>query len=594
MDKVFNIKNEIFFIKSISVSFFLLQHLESRETQQPPNFLFTLGPRPFWELWPHKKKQKKRLTIDDFKKGLLEQWAKNHGISPSRVSQIFLPVPLLLSQPVRKTPTQQKQPMFPQTDLIQVVPSKHSNLKSHKNEHDNHEENIQTNGKNLRNGASSLPHSSNETKTRRIMRSMFRVTRRFHVLRHLRQRGDNHSGTSDSLDRNSKSRFSRMSFRRLTSRSKSRNVRISSPLQVSRETNANQENDRPNSRTYARTSTSAADLQSQGVDTVDDGVVYATICHENFVRAKKKSSKDNLTKQDQEEIVVRRRPPRRHRSQLDDESNSCSDTSYTHSSSEVNKHKRRVVFLEKQVLLQQEEIQNLREVIEDLRSSLQLSDAQNLALQVLLKKMSKAESSLLPTYTSNGYSLASSNKNTNEDSNSPISPINTKDYTNQYKLFSNGLAPNKISNGNNNRSDSSINFKFRSQMDESEKQLENLVKELKEMSQTMYPPSNYLLMQNQLGLNSNNNNTISTASSGSTFNGGGISYQDIDPLQDEITKTSKVLNGTKDELEATQQELKETASRLQQRESDLEENSVNLKNAYEALDKAQKDLLKMR
>jgi uncharacterized coiled-coil protein SlyX len=219
-----------------------------------------------------------------------------------------------------------------------------------------------------------------------------------------------------------------------------------------------------------------------------------------------------------------------------------------------------VVFLEKQVLLQQEEIQTLREVIEDLRSSLQLSDAQNLALQVLLKKMSKAESSLLPTYASNGYSLSSSMKNTPEDSCSPTSPSNPKEYTSQYKIFANGIN-RKVPNGNiNNNTSENSNFKFRSQMDESEKQLENLVKELKEMSQTMYPPSNYLLMQNQLGLNNNNNNnnTISTASSGSTFNGGGISYQDIDPLQDEITKTSKVLNGTKDELKATQQELQQT------------------------------------
>ena len=44
-----------------------------------------------------------------------------------------------------------------------------------------------------------------------------------------------------------------------------------------------------------------------------------------------------------------------------------------------------------QVLRQQSEIANLRSIIEDLRSSLQLSDAQNLALQVLLKKMAKAE-----------------------------------------------------------------------------------------------------------------------------------------------------------------------------------------------------------
>ena len=135
-----------------------------------------------------------------------------------------------------------------------------------------------------------------------------------------------------------------------------------------------------------------------------------------------------------------------------------------------------------------------------------------------------------------------------------------------------------------------VNYAFRSQMDESEKQLENLVRELKQMSQTMYPPdTNYLLMQNSYGINNN-----TTSSSGSTFNGGGISYQDYDPLQDEICKTSKVLNGAQDELKATQQELKQTASRLHQKESELEENSMNLKNAYKALEKVQKDLLKMR
>ena len=45
---------------------------------------------------------------------------------------------------------------------------------------------------------------------------------------------------------------------------------------------------------------------------------------------------------------------------------------------------------------QQSEIANLRSIIDDLRSSLQLSDAQNLALQVLLKKMAKAEPSEQP------------------------------------------------------------------------------------------------------------------------------------------------------------------------------------------------------
>ena len=58
----------------------------------------------------------------------------------------------------------------------------------------------------------------------------------------------------------------------------------------------------------------------------------------------------------------------------------------------IEKQKARVHLLEKQVQHQQTEITGLRDVVDDLRSSLQLSDAQNLALQVLLKKMAKGES----------------------------------------------------------------------------------------------------------------------------------------------------------------------------------------------------------
>ena len=42
------------------------------------------------------------------------------------------------------------------------------------------------------------------------------------------------------------------------------------------------------------------------------------------------------------------------------------------------------VNLERQVSRQQSEIANLKSIIDDLRSSLQLSDAQNLALQVAI------------------------------------------------------------------------------------------------------------------------------------------------------------------------------------------------------------------
>ena len=50
--------------------------------------------------------------------------------------------------------------------------------------------------------------------------------------------------------------------------------------------------------------------------------------------------------------------------------------------------------LEQQLVGQKEEISNLKELIDDLRSSLQLSDAQNLALQVALKRIAKAEARL--------------------------------------------------------------------------------------------------------------------------------------------------------------------------------------------------------
>lgn len=136
----------------------------------------------------------------------------------------------------------------------------------------------------------------------------------------------------------------------------------------------------------------------------------------------------------------------------------------------LEKQKQRVLNLERQVEFQQTEISGLRDIVEDLRSSLHLSDAQNLALQVLLKKMSKVELS--------------------ED------------------------------RGDN----------FRSQMDESEKHLENLVKELKEMSQTRYP--RYLPNANI------NGGSSSTATS---INGNNVGALPDFVLEDEVQETSKVL-----------------------------------------------------
>lgn len=48
-------------------------------TSSPTSFLWTLGPRPFWELWPQKKRRKKQLNLDEFTRFLIEQWAKTHG-----------------------------------------------------------------------------------------------------------------------------------------------------------------------------------------------------------------------------------------------------------------------------------------------------------------------------------------------------------------------------------------------------------------------------------------------------------------------------------------------------------------------------------
>ena len=209
-----------------------------------------------------------------------------------------------------------------------------------------------------------------------------------------------------------------MSFRRLTSRSKGRNIKISAPLQVARDADATRTRRDSREKPHSISNENGPKQSTQSHDTVDNAVIYASIRHENIAHRKNKSQNDPNSDgaEEQNGMVVRRRPPRRRWHTNEDENRTCSDASPNNTSSEIDRYKRRVVFLEKQVLLQQEEIQTLREVIEDLRSSLHLSDAQNLALQVLLKKMSKTESSLLPAYATNGYSLPLSMKNTSEDS----------------------------------------------------------------------------------------------------------------------------------------------------------------------------------
>jgi hypothetical protein len=51
----------------------------SHAAKPQTNFLWTIGPRPFWELWPQKKRRKKHLNLEEFTRCLLEQWAKTHA-----------------------------------------------------------------------------------------------------------------------------------------------------------------------------------------------------------------------------------------------------------------------------------------------------------------------------------------------------------------------------------------------------------------------------------------------------------------------------------------------------------------------------------
>lgn len=57
---------------------------------QQTSFLWTIGPRPFWELWPNKKHKKKRLSLEEFIQCLLEQWAKTHQYPIELASQTCL------------------------------------------------------------------------------------------------------------------------------------------------------------------------------------------------------------------------------------------------------------------------------------------------------------------------------------------------------------------------------------------------------------------------------------------------------------------------------------------------------------------------
>ena len=473
---------------------------DETDSSSPPNFLFTLGPRPFWEMWPQKKKRKKRLSVDEFKRSLLEQWARFNRLPPSRVSQIFSPV---------YTPTRKS---YPNEDLITVLPLERFN--------GSHARNRETNT------------AKESTRTKRLMRRVAKITKRYQVMDKLSKRlGFDQAERKSAATAVNGDESSKFTFFKRKKRKRRRNVTISAPLQVSRS---------PESPTKKQPSAIPTSSKST-VARADAGLLH--------VKDSKSGSLDR---------------------------------------------KNRIDYLERQVMIHQQEIGNLRHVIQDLRSSLQLSDAQNLALQVLLKKMSKAEIHY---------------------GSKPTGPAVNSSLTTGDPLIQNNLAGEKRTipkNANliraveepNDRvdakkepspTDTSSMRAFRHEMNESEKQLEKLVRELKEMSQTIYPSTNYLMNSS-----SHNQNSNTASSSGhSTFNGGGLGYQDFGPFmgteeEQLIHNTSRELNKTKEQLASTQSELQEACVKLKEKEQQIERNSMSLNEAYASLERAQKQLNVMR
>ena len=192
----------------------------------------------------------------------------------------------------------------------------------------------------------------------------------------------------------------------------------------------------------------------------------------------------------------------------------------------VTKHQsvKRLEKVERQVAEQQQEIQSLKDCVTHLRGSLQLSDAQNLALQVMLKKVTKAESKL---------------------------PTNKK----------------------------MEKTEFRNQMKKSEQQLENLVTELREMSQMKYPTI----------ANSNHYHSGSVFS----FNGNSCKNPDLGISEDELLSVHDSITGVKRELGTTQKRLHRISQQIDP-SSDPSKSDSSMLEAYEALLKTEKEIENLR
>ena len=332
--------------------------------EPPSSFLFTLGPRPFWELWPQKKRKRKRLTVDEFKKSLLEQWAKSRGIPQSRISTV-LPVHFML-------------PTAAQVSKVNV------------------EDRIDSRGSRNNNGVQFATHAASEdSRSKRAMRRLVRVTRRYQALHRI----------SEKLE-----------------------DRLQPRVRFVRNGSLNAANSRP--------------------------------CPIHSNQASSSSSLAGRT------WSLRHRRSRQRRRPVAICSPHCPDLGDSGEVYNGRERVRRIESLEEQLRFQEAEISTLKDEVDGLRSSLQISDAQNLALQVLLRKVAKGGTDRADTPTTTTANGTTGNKgNGSSRMNGTVSAMSAEEVE---------VAVDPL-------------YSVIQRKDDNEKQLENLVKELKEMSKIRYP-----------------------------------------------------------------------------------------------------------
>lgn len=362
---------------------------KSGPSKPPTSFLWTLGPRPFWELWPNAKRRRKRLSLDQFTQSLLEQWSITHG--------------------------------FPLETARNLLQSTQQNI-------------------------SVLPQlSSDKIQAEKIIKSERSLKRNHHVLERITRRLGGSHGENNGIN--------------------GRSNGIVDPYRVSNGARTNGISNGCNG---------ATNDAENGINCVDNGINNGIHTTSHFTtningnKTNKKASRSRLS--------------------------GCFQRSQNNQ-------------LEEYKVFHQKEISTLKSVINQLRDSLQLSDAQNLALQVILKRMERT-----------GHQVS-----TEEKSQSII--------------------------------------------EKSEKQLEKLIDELREMSQTKYPT---LSSQNY-------------SSSSSSYTREKSSELVVEPD----------LGHTQDYLTGIQNELRGIAFKLKQSPFNHKDD-LSLTEAFEALVQAQMEIQKLR